>query len=285
MQAVGVERSMSISAGNRQPSGKQRPRFKPRHAGANNIKARYRNNWALMVKHGADPVWATAIGMLHLDGVLTDAEADAAVFYAELAGRYDRFHPNKVNLPRTPRSQAFEFGSKASDTEIERHNIQGTITSYERRARRIRKQWEKAQTAVGTKREMVEKLCLFNEAPAPECFDRLKDALADISKRFGLATGGSVGRDGTMKPHKPVDMKKLISVAVHVISDRFVVDKAVPKTFQLCGAKNEMGIKVFSADAYHQTVMVKLPRGALGEHVAMLFIKACEAQGWTDHKG
>lgn len=281
---------VNISAGNRQPSGKQRPRYTPRHAGAQNIKIRITHNWHLMVKHGSDPVWGSVVGVMFMEGILTEAEADAAVYFAEVAGRYDRYHPAKDGVSRTARAQSYEFGSRAADTEIERHNRQGTISSYERRAKKVRKLWEHVQDEIPSGlRDRVDQLCLLDQRPPEECWEPIKEALLRISRRF------LHGKTVEQKQKKAVSTAKRSEVlrqraqrALGNVLDYFKVSAAEPKTFKLCAGRLEFGIKVFGRDAagaeVSHCVMLSLRKDDLVEHLASLFLKRCEALGWIDHK-
>lgn len=281
---------VNMSAGNRQPSGKRRPKYVPRHAGSNNIKFRITHDWDRLRKLGADPILGSAVGIMHLDGILTDAEADAAVYYAEVAGRYDRFHPCKDGAPRTARAQSYNFGSRAADTEIERHNRDGTISSYERRAKKTQKLWADIHKVIPpTITDRIDQLCLMDQRPNEQTFDAIKASLLAIYQKFlrGRATRESrIGKAKQQEPRSAV-LKKHVLIAIGRIMDDFIYAAATPKTFQLCAGKSELGVKVFGADAVGKpatsTVMVALRRDDLAANVASMFLKQCQAQGWTDH--
>jgi hypothetical protein len=279
---------MNISAGSRYPSGHKRPKYTPRHAGVNNIAVRYRHKWDDMKRIGADPVFGSEVALMHLRGVFTDAEADAALYYAEVAGRYDRYHPAKDGAtPRTARAQSYEFGSRAADTEIERHNREGTIKSYERRAKKTRKLWGKIQELVEPGlRDRLDQLCLMDQAQLEGVWEPLKVVLGRIAAKF--LHGRAV--DKKAKKLTPQQRGVLIGKRVQrvfvVIEDYFLLAGAVPKTFQLVAAPQEFGIKVFGETRDGQpvlnSVMISLHKDDLVEHLAMQFLKHCEARGWTD---
>lgn len=278
-----------ISAGRRFPGGhkKPEPRYKPRHGNANTIAFRYRHNWDDMRRLGADPVFGSEVALMHLRGVFTDTEADAAEYYAEIAGRYDRYHPNKSGLPRTARSHSYEFGSRAADTEIERHNRDGTIKSYERRAKNIRKLWEKIQGEVPPNvRDRLEQLCLLNQEVAPTCWEQIKSVLQRIDARF--LHGRSVDKKSRIltPQQRGVLTGKRVQRAFTIIEDYFTLAGAVPKTFQLIAGQREFGIKVFGETKDGKpalnSVMISLHKDDMVEHLAAQFLKHCEVRGWTD---
>lgn len=281
---------VNMSAGYRSPSGRKRPKFTPRHAGANNIKVRMRRNWDLMRKHGADPVWGSAVGIMHMDGILTDAEADAAIYYAEVCGRYDRYHPNKDgSLPRSARAQSYDFGNRASDTEIERHNQNGSIKSYERRARRTRALWEKIQGEIPPGlTDRVDQLCLLDERPPEEAWMPVKESLGRIAAKFLYGTSAQRKQQKAFPNEKRAQvLARRVSAAVVNVIDYFDQAKAVAKTFELVAARGEFGIRVHGFDIAERpvqhAVMLSLRKEDMVEQIAAMFLKQCEAQGWTDH--
>jgi hypothetical protein len=286
-----VEQSVvNVSAGYRSPSGRKRPKFTPRHAGANNIKVRMRRNWDLMRKHGADPVWGSAVGIMHLDGILTDAEADAAIYYAEVCGRYDRYHPNKDGaLPRSARAQSYDFGNRAADTEIERHNQNGSIKAYEKRAKKTQQLWDKIQAEIpGALRDRVDQLCLLDERPPYGCWLEVKSSLGRIAAKFLYGTSAQRKQGKAFPTEKRAQViARRVSAAVVNIIDYFDQAKAVAKTFQLVASRGEFGIRVHGLDvasrSVQHAVMLSLRKEDMVEQIAAMFLKQCEAQGWVDH--
>lgn len=284
LQQVVESKVVNISAVRNKP----RPAYEPRHAGSNNIKFRFTHDWDLMVKHGSNPIWGSVLGMMHLDGKLTTAEANAAALYAEVAGRYDKFHPVADNNRRTCKAQAYEWGSKASDTEIERHNRNGTIASYERRARRVRKMWERMQECVGNARDDIETICIRNDVIPDSRLASVKAGLAAVAKKFVLTSE---------RQNRPVDAAKNASHMrdraqgiIASIIDWFKLSGGTPKTFRLVTGRGEFGIRVYGIEdktgqPISHSVMVPVSKRDLVESLAHAMLKFAESLGWTDHKG
>ncbi len=190
------ELTMSISAPARYPSGKRKPGPEPRHPGHHTLWRRHRDNWDDMVRAGGNPMWGTVIGKLYLAGVLTETEARAAKLYAEVAGRFDRdFGITRRSVP----SPAYQSGLYGRDDEVDRHEKNGTIAEYERRARRSKKDWERMQACFvsASMRATVEAVCLFDQEITYLHHAELKGALSNIALKFGVNSNSVKKNRGT----------------------------------------------------------------------------------------
>ena len=177
---------MSISAPARYPSGKRKPGPEPRHPGHHTLWRRHRDNWDEMVRAGSNPMWGTVIGKLYISGVLTEIEARAARLYAEVTGQFDRDHGiTRRSIP----SPAYQSGLYGRDDEVGRHEKNGTLEEYERRAIRSKREWERMQSCLITPamREAAEEVCIFDREITYQQVENLKMALGNIARKFGVS--------------------------------------------------------------------------------------------------
>jgi hypothetical protein len=103
-------------------------------------------------RRGSDRRAATVVGRMYLEGILTEAEAEAGFCYAENAGAYERV---KGHPPRHSQSPNFEFGRKGADgldLEALRRRDPDVTDKVERRIHRkckaIQKQYDRVQSHV-----------------------------------------------------------------------------------------------------------------------------------------
>lgn len=283
----------SISAGNRYPSGRRRPEYKPKHAGANNLAARVHEGFDIFKKLGLRPEWASQIGMMHLDGKLSELEMQAALFYAEVAARYDHFHPVALKARAPIRGQVYDAARGEID-EIERHRAGGTITEYERRARRARKRYQKAMGAVPNLKdqEILDRACLFDQRIPEADVPSLKLSLAMLASRFALRPYSADAMVENRRREKELPITKRVRLAVEAIERWFLEDHDTPETFRLGETKEregkvvKRGIKVSghnkSGGKVSRIVLIRCHRGDFMEHVNSLFLTACTGKGWKE---
>jgi hypothetical protein len=146
-----------------------------------------------LAKHGsADPRMGTVLARLHLverkpDGtpVLSEAEVAAGFKYAEIVGRYDR-----VALPvpqsRQPKGPAYERGHAAFAS------MHDDVHETERREKRIRKQYRKAQELIPTEeaRAVLEQVCCDDREIHSSFHADLKAILGRLAKKWGYTGEG-----------------------------------------------------------------------------------------------
>jgi len=168
----------------RWPGGKRKANPKRAHAGANNIRKRFELHWDAMVAYGVDARWGTVLGRLYLEGLLTSTQASAGILYAEIAGRYDRYFGV---TRRTPKSQSYQRSFGGADETVQRHIQDGTVRSYERRAKAARKRWERLQNRIPSDhaRSIVENVCLHEIDIPRSMVGDLAAILSSIAAAFG----------------------------------------------------------------------------------------------------
>ena len=162
----------------------KRRNYIERRPGANTLWRRMRDFQDDLRKLGADPNLGTVLGRLYLFGVLSESEMAAGLLYADLAGRYARYHKEARESAASPNYQR----GLGREDEVERHNKDGTMAAYERRARAARKAWEKAGAQIPNERarEVLRNVCLLDLEISQIVYDDLKILLRRIGDAFGI---------------------------------------------------------------------------------------------------
>lgn len=114
---------------------------------------------------------------------LTVRQVYATKLYAEVIGRYDKYHRDS-DLHRSAVSPAYQRASRGKDDEIERLQRDKSIKAYERKAKRAKKAYLKLDGCIpnAVARTALDDVCLFereiNSAHWPD-LRRLLDKIAD----------------------------------------------------------------------------------------------------------
>jgi hypothetical protein len=128
------------------------------------------------------------IGRLFFCGELTEAQAAAALRYAEVTARYERYFNHAGR--RTAASPAYQRGW-GHDNEIERHEQAQTIKEYEQRASDARKAYARVQKHLpnAIARSVMDDLCIHEIEVSPLVRRDVIIVLDRIAAEFG-------GKDG-----------------------------------------------------------------------------------------
>jgi hypothetical protein len=151
----GGSRTLPVG-GSRYPSGRRR--VNRGHDSSMTLWQRLRNVGAMQeVGH--------VVGRLFFCGELTEVQAAAALRYADIVGRYHRYH-NEGR--RTAASPAYQRGW-GHDNEIEMHTKNGTVKDYEKRANEARKQYNRLQKHIpnALARAVMDDLCIHEIEVSP----------------------------------------------------------------------------------------------------------------------
>lgn len=128
------------------------------------------------------------VGRLFFSGELTEAQASAALRYAEIVGRYDRYFNHAGRS--TPKSPSYMRGW-GHDNEIEQHQKNGTMPDYERRARDARKAYQRLQKHIPNDlaRSVLDDLCIHETEVSPLIRSDVRVILNLIAIEFGAGRG------------------------------------------------------------------------------------------------
>jgi hypothetical protein len=127
-------------------------------------------------------------------GHLTVTQGMAARRYAGIIAKFERYHVDGAT--RSARAQDIDRGRGGEDHEIERHLNNGTIDDYERRARRAKREYEKALTVLNRYRHeisgrneaknILDDLCLSDIEPPAQYRENVAAVLQGLASAFGV---------------------------------------------------------------------------------------------------
>ena len=280
---------VSVSTKGSPPSiSARRQQYHKRVPGAGTIWRRMRDNWSGMVNAGGNPMWGSVIGKLYLDGVLTETEASAARLYAEITGRYDKYHPNSERIVRTPRSPSWEAGFGGSFDVIAHHEIMGTMRSYERKAKAAQKAWQKVQSCMPDRadRAIFEDACLFEVEIHSDHHADLKAILGKIAAKFGLKAFDPKSADVRReKAERAVNVNRRVESAVHSAMRQFRADFIRPAFFKIgiIGRPDERGFTLYGVEVdgfqHHLTTLIKVTSRDIPGVIDAAFLTALTKEG------
>jgi hypothetical protein len=170
----------------RHPNGKKKLPPK-KHGNPFVVMHRIYDNWDDLKRIGVNEDFGTVIGKLFVLEILTKREATAARIFATVMGRFDRYHGTPNRQARTP---AYERGcGRSRDDEIERHEANGTLNEYERRANRARKAYNKMVNWIpnDSARRLLDEVCIYDVYPTDQKTQKsVAQLLGVIASKFGL---------------------------------------------------------------------------------------------------
>lgn len=164
--------------------------------GARTLWRRLTDNREAMLQLGGHAGWATVLGRLLMTGAITQSQYWAGERFAELAGRFDRFEPH---ARRTVGSPSYERGRGRED-EVERRSQDGTLRSYERAAKKARKNWLRAQGCLpDAGRDMVENVAIFGQELLDAHHRDFAAMLTLLVDHFGFKAEVGEGSQGPLR--------------------------------------------------------------------------------------
>jgi hypothetical protein len=286
-----------MSAGNRYPSGRKREKFKPRHAGWRTLNKRLRArdwNWDDVVAQGLNPMLGSVLGTLYVEGVLSQHEASAGRLVAEITARFDRAHAQGRRHAASP---AYErsFGSDDEVEKLERAEVDspGTVKAYERKAKKVKKAWDKLQSVVPwpEARDLLERVCVYDLPILDASKGNIKALLRVVADRFGLTEAKpevEADTHNVVVRRLVTDTEKRVTAAVDAQA-RWFAGQSMPVVGWRMRAgvqSGERGLTVVGspdsgASHVSHTIWIATAK-ALDAHIDSLFLTACQAKGWAD---
>lgn len=239
----------------------------------------------------------TVLGIMHLEGILTEAETEAGMRYAADVGAYERAMGHPMRHARSP---SFEGGFKGGGIDLDHvarvdpEAAQRIESRIKRRKRAIQKRYDKAQTVipafphhVGT---MIDEVCCNDRRINQVFHPDLKRVLANLARHYGIAIAAE-------KRPKPIgrhaDAALLASGAVEALADWLEKRKATVSGYRLAAVNNATRRHVRPAiTAYGMTEFGKAVEhtitlnrsGLMVEEINAQLIKAAEAREWPAMK-
>jgi hypothetical protein len=182
------------TAENRRAYVKRRAK-QPRNQGYYNIHRRgqdLQNNWPAAVNQLRNEMAGSVLAMHFMANDLSYAQTSAGRYYAMLIGRYDRFFGY---TRRELASPAYDVGRGLQEDEVTKHMNNGTVDSYVRRARSIKKKHKDAHVLIGETgpmRGIIEKVCLYDRPILQVEVRTLVAGLELLAKLFGFNPAGEL---------------------------------------------------------------------------------------------
>lgn len=139
-----VPKQTSIAIPERYPSGKPKPQS-PEPVWSPTLIKRLKDHGGRVLK---DKRLGTVLGIMHLEGVLTESEAEAGMRYAEDVGAYERITSAPRRTSRSPNYEGGFNGASQLDIDALRRMDPEAADRAENRIRRRRKAVKKRYDAV-----------------------------------------------------------------------------------------------------------------------------------------
>lgn len=281
---TGIEIPERYASGNPKPTEAQKAEQK---AVAPTIIRRLKDHLIPMAK---DKRLGSVLGIMHLEGILSEAEAEAGFLYGEDAGAYARSIGAKQ---RSARSAAWDGGYGRAELDLDAlrrmdpeaaDKIERKILRYEKKCA---KRYDRAQAYVPTfpmiASTILEEVCC-NDRPVHSVHHAgLKALLRNLAKHYGLQLV-----DGKRKAptSKKVDAALLAQGAVDALEAWFAARRGEVSNFRLAVAVRGVApaITAFGRnqiETFHHTI--KLQRsGLMTEEINAQLLKAAEDKGWRE---
>lgn len=235
----------------------------------------------------------TVLGVMHLQGILTEAEAEAGMKYAEDVGAYERSmgHP-----ARSAHSPSWEGGFKGGGLDLDnlRRMDPETAENLERKIRRrrkaIQKRYDRAQACIpafphlaGT---ILEEVCCNDRPVSSVHHSGLKQILRNLAIHYGIKVDADESR---RRPSKRADAAMLAQGAVDAMAEWFQKRKATVTQYRLAlpSLRNRQlvtpSITVYGhtkdGEVVENTIRLKRS-GLMSEEINAQLVKAAEQKGW-----
>lgn len=144
----------------------------------------------LVAKTGANPELASVISRWCYFGHITHGEAMAARLYGETVGAYERFFMEGVK--RNAQSPSYQRGTAGAQDVIALHINRGTISDYERAAKKAKNRYKKLQQILAPfpgASDILNDVCLHDTEVATEFRPHVKILLRKVGEGFGIIGG------------------------------------------------------------------------------------------------
>lgn len=284
---TGIEIQERYASGNPKPTEAQKAEQK---AVAPTIIRRLKDHLIPMAK---DKRLGSVLGIMHLEGILSEAEAEAGLLYAEDVGAYERSHGHPA---RSARSAAWEGGFGRADLDLDalKRMDPDAADKIERKMKRHRKavdrRYDRAQACVPTfpliASAVLEELCCNDRPVSAVHHPGVKQILRNLAVHYGLQL-----LDGKRKAptSKKVDASLLAQGAVDALEAWFAGRGGEVIVFRLAVAVRGVppAIAAYGTDYAGMAIehTIKLNRsGLMTEEINAQLLKAAEDKGWAEAK-
>jgi hypothetical protein len=283
----------SVDTRKRKPRPARVPRAiarkKQQEPGTGTRWRRVKDNWQDLLRLGYNENFGTTIGRLFMFRVLSEEQASAAMRYAGLVGRFDRYH-GLPGTKRTAASPAYERGYGSED-EIVKRERDGSITDYERRARRAKKQWDRCQEALPRElREITEEAAVYDREINSAQHPMLIAALSILARTLGFS-GNTLYEKRVTEDPPAVAVPRMATVIVRQLRQWADKERGTIERFRLASRRDQgmYGAMVYGHTAHGQKPLCTaryVASGKISPEALNAGIKAaCLAEGWKEETG
>lgn len=289
----GTGKKPKVSPAQRYPSGDPKPQ--PASGGheplAPTLIKRLKDE---ILPRARDKRLGTVLGLMHLEGILSERETEAGFRFAEDVGAFERI----TGAPRRhSQSPSFEGGFKGAggvDLDALRRMDPEAADKLERRIRRknkaIRKRYDAARAHVPDfphiASTILETVCCDDRRVHSVHHAGLKVLLGNLANHYGIAAGSE--KVARRRISKSADAATLAQAAVDAIEAWFRTRKAEVATFRLAvqargtsPAITAYGAQPHSGAALSHTIRLKRSQ-IMFEEINAQLLKAAEAKGWKE---
>lgn len=245
-----------------------------------------------VIPRAKDKRLGTVLGLMHLQGILTETETEAGFLYAEDVGKYERVmgHPR-----RTARSPSFDngYGGGGLDLEllwkIDPERAQKIEDRIKREKRKAEKNYQRAQKFIpqfpAMVRALIEDVCCNDRPVSSLNHAGIKAILGNLARECYRLQGG----DEREKPNKPkkADAIHMAEAACDAVAARFERDKGTIHAFDIgAGVHKRRRLICYGAQAdgtspMQYAVEVEL-RGLLPAVLDAQLLKSALKREWAE---
>lgn len=277
----------------RKPSGDFKAPLKEERGEAPTLLKRLKDE---ILPRTRDKRLGTVLGMMHLEGILSEAEAEAGFCYAEDVGAYER---SRGHPQRHSQSPSFEFGRKGADgldldalRRMDPDVADKIERSIKRRRKAVQKRYDRAQAYIPLFPilicTLVEEVCCNDRRIHSLHHPMLKKILSNLAEGcYGLSNASEAAR---RKPiSRKVDAVMVASEAVNALEQWFKGRRYTITEFSVIGGTitgyghdqfGEVHVRDGEIVESHtiETRRTKLMR----EAIAAQLLKAAEEKKWAE---
>lgn len=241
----------------------------------------------------------TVLGVMHLQGILSEAETEAGFCYAEDVGAYERI---MGHLPRSSASPSFEFGRKGADSldlehlkRMDPEAAEKAERRIKRRKKSIQKRYDRTQMYIPhfpiLISSIVEEVCC-NDRPVHSLHHpMLKKILRNLAERcYGLVQGGGETQARRRPTSRRTDAVAIADATVDAMAHWFSRRDGTITSFRLAVSRHPsqpLGITAYGhtgfGEVLEHTIRIKRS-GLMAEAINAQLLKAAEAKGWPEVK-
>lgn len=281
----------SIVPPERYPSGDLKPQTDAREPWSPTMIQRLKEHGKLVL---GDKRLGTVLGIMHLQGIVSETEFAAGMLYAEDVGAWERI---KGHPARHTRSVSFDAGYGRADLDLdalERIDPEAAAkikAKIARRRRKIEKRYHRAQDCIPSNpillSTLLEEVCC-NDRPVHSLHHpAVKAMLKNLAEKCYRLHAPPEARKKHDHRDKKADVTHLTEAAIDAMENWFRKNRATVTTYRI-QVRHEMQARAITGygmtaenKAVETTIRIKRPAGIKGAEIDQALEKAAGARGWA----